>query len=100
MAGVIAIKEGALITARVMSPFGTFPQNTLISGHFFLIKDSVYGRFTEAILPGGEKVPVCLETAGDHRDDLGSKIIPGGKPGSALITTTFHIIWVNSFRSF
>jgi serine/threonine-protein kinase len=57
---VVPVREGP-ITVRLLDGEGGIPEGTLISGQVFVATIGVYMRFTEARLPSGELLPVCLD---------------------------------------
>ncbi len=56
----IPVREGRT-TLRPHGEWKGLPDNTLFFGRFFIGEERVYGRFTEALTPSGERFPVCLE---------------------------------------
>ena len=71
----------------------SFPEGTLLYGQLWTEglkkygEEAVYGRYTEALLPDGRRVPVCMVL----RDETGLEIKnPGSKPGEARLTRTTY----------
>ena len=66
-------------------PSGTLLFGRLWTGPGFQVQwgdDAVLGRYTEAVLPDGRKVPVCIVVGG--QDGRWAKL-PGSKPGAAVL---------------
>jgi serine/threonine-protein kinase len=57
---VAMVREGE-VTVEMLATWGKLPEHTRFRGQAIFGAGRVYGRFTEALLPGGETVPVCLE---------------------------------------
>jgi serine/threonine-protein kinase len=55
-------RSGPLVS-RLTEPEGKAPAGTLLYGRLWVDEKgrAVWGRWTEAEIPGGSKVPVCLE---------------------------------------
>jgi serine/threonine-protein kinase len=80
------------IISRVVHPWakgnGPLPEGTLLYGYFWtegLTKEgdeAILGRYTEALLPDGRRLPVCY-ILGD-RTGLTRKL-PGSKPGKVIL---------------
>jgi serine/threonine-protein kinase len=92
---VIPAKPGP-ITAKNIGPWGLFPDPTLFYGELFIRKNRVYGRFTEARLPNGEVVPICLEMV--ENADLGILPMPGGTAKNPKIVTSVSVVAVSRFH--
>jgi eukaryotic-like serine/threonine-protein kinase len=58
-AELLAVQEGP-VSITLLAPWERMPSKTVISGRLVFGPERVYGRFTEAHLPGGESVPVCF----------------------------------------
>ena len=86
------------VTAYIIGPWGSFPDHTTFSGRLFLGQERVYGRFTEARLPSGETVPVCLQLfwIGDN-PPLGIPMRPGSTATRAIIISS---VWVEAVSRF
>jgi serine/threonine-protein kinase len=91
---VISAKPGP-ITARNIGPWGLFPDPTLFFGELFIRKNRVYGRFTEAQLPNGEVVPICLQMV--ENADLGVPPIPGGTAKNPNVGASVSVEAVSRF---
>jgi hypothetical protein len=80
-------REGKIV-GRVGDPGNDLPEGTLLYGQlwteqiFYRGKDAVYARYTEALLPDGDRFPICLVLA--NRVGLFHKL-PGSKPGEARL---------------
>ena len=84
---VVSIREGTGVVVRVDEPLGTLQTGVLLSGHWTFGK-RVYGRFTEAQVPGGPSYPVCIELwdmGGNGRSGRGLVIEPDSAPGTATV---------------
>ncbi|WP_257449527.1 serine/threonine protein kinase [Archangium lipolyticum] len=92
---VMSAKPGP-ITARNIGPWGGLPDKTMFSGELFIGKERVYGRFTEARLPSGEVVPICLEMY--ENADLGVLPVAGGTARNPNIVTSVSVVVVPSFK--
>ncbi|HZH16905.1 MAG TPA: protein kinase [Archangium sp.] len=62
------------VTAQILVPWGDLPKRLRIDGELFFAKGRLHGRFTQAHLPNGEVVPVCLQlwSLGERSDSPGS----------------------------
>ncbi|HZH78716.1 MAG TPA: hypothetical protein VEY88_21990, partial [Archangium sp.] len=92
--GIVPVKEGPVMTWLV-GPWDPLPNNTPLFGKIFISTNRVYGRFTEAHLPGGEVVPVCMEMMRDG--DLGVPMLEGSTPERALIESSYFVTSVYRF---
>ena len=79
---VAVVREGE-VTVELLGTWGLLPEHTRFKGQVFFGARRVYGRFTQALLPGGETVPVCLEWLSP--DALGIEMEPGGTAKEARI---------------
>jgi serine/threonine-protein kinase len=89
--------QGALTTrlGKVPEPEEYAPR---LYGELLFGKDRVYGRYTELVLPKGERYPVCLQLH-DRRDgQLGMPMAPGSGTGAALILNGAAVKAVNRFE--
>jgi serine/threonine-protein kinase len=74
------------ITSKVVE--GPLPEGTLLYGHFWMEgltkygREAILGRYTEALLPDGRRVPVCIIPG-----DLSGLMVvgEGSKPGEAIL---------------
>ena len=88
--------EGEIISRVVKEPWanGPLPEGTLLYGRLWtegLTKygtEAVLGRYTEALLPDGRRVPICI-VLGDYASGLVMKN-PGSKPGQARLPRELH----------
>ncbi len=92
----IPVSEGYAV-AVVLEELGNQPQRVRVSGNFYFGKDRVYGRFTEALLPNGELVPVCLEMWEEGK--RGAEIMERGpRPDIVEIFSVVDLISVDRFE--
>ncbi|PTL82042.1 serine/threonine-protein kinase [Vitiosangium sp. GDMCC 1.1324] len=57
---IITIRGGP-VSATALDTTGKLPVNSTLSGQLIVGKERVYGRFTEAVTPRGDKFPVCFQ---------------------------------------
>jgi serine/threonine-protein kinase len=95
-ASFITVREGET-TLRLVLDWGKLPGKTLLSGRLIFGDGRVYGRITEAKVPGGETFKVCLEVR-DEEGGRGAIREPGGGPESARIFSTVTVLAVSSFE--
>ncbi|WNG56234.1 protein kinase [Archangium gephyra] len=91
----ILVSKGP-VTAEILPPWGDLPSGILVDGELFFTKGHVYGRFTQAHLPNGEIVPVCLQiwtTKG-----LGIAMEPGSTREKARVSNIMFIQPVSRFE--
>ncbi|HEX8436007.1 hypothetical protein [Archangium sp.] len=95
-------QDGPLI-GRLVQSAGNLPEGTLLHGHLWTgpgiydrdtkeEREAVLGRYTLAILPDGQKRPVCLVLGGhDGRVAKGA----GSKPGAAVLARELPVspVW-------
>jgi len=93
--GVAFVREGP-VTTESIGAWGTLPHATLFTGHVFFGKDRVYARFTQARLPTGEVLPICLEMV--RNADKGIPKEPGSKADVALIDSSVSVVLVRRFE--
>jgi serine/threonine-protein kinase len=94
--GDMGIYRPGPITGKVVyvSDMDLFPNGTLLYGQLWtegLTKrgaEAVYGRYTEALLLDGRRVPVCIVLAGDGTGLL--RKFEGSKPGEAVLSRVVH----------
>ena len=92
---VAVVREGE-VTVEMLGTWGLLPEHTRFRGQVFFGTGRVYGRFTEALLPGGETVPVCLEWLSPNA--LGIEMEPGSTPKEARIWWDPHVSSVSRFH--
>ncbi|WNG44058.1 protein kinase [Archangium minus] len=92
---VAIVREGPITVEQPVS-WGLFPDSTRFMGHVFFGAGRVYGRFTQAILPNGESVPVCLEWLSPN--ELGIKMKPESTAEEAHIIYDPRIQAVSRFH--
>jgi len=91
---LVPAKEGPVL-AQCLGAWGGLPDRTLFSGRLFLGTGRVYGRFTEARLPNGEVVPVCLEMYRNR--DRGVPVAEGSTPERPLMANSASVVPVRRF---
>ncbi|KFA87638.1 serine/threonine protein kinase [Archangium violaceum] len=91
----ILVSEGP-VTAEILPPWGNLPGGILIDGELFFTKGHVYGRFTQAHLPNGEIVPVCLQIRTSK--GLGIAMEPGSTREKARVSNIMSIQPVSRFE--
>lgn len=91
------VKEGDT-TLLLLPDWGSLPQNTLLSGRLIFGDGRVYGRLTEARVPGGATFKVCLEMRDDEKGGRGAIREPDGGSESARIFSTVTVRAVSSFK--
>jgi serine/threonine-protein kinase len=88
----LTVREGDT-TLRTALDWGKLPDNTLLSGRLIFGEGRVYGRFTEAKVPGGETFKVCL----DMYDVEGGR---GAKREPTESARVFSSVFVRAVSSF
>ncbi|HSP78080.1 MAG TPA: serine/threonine-protein kinase [Myxococcaceae bacterium] len=98
--GLVTVREGPT-TAETTREHGQLPAGTELTGWLFIWESRVHGRFTQARLPDGRILPVCM-IAWDDRDRQAG-LGPGrrGTVGSetATISPTMSAKVVQRFES-
>jgi serine/threonine-protein kinase len=89
----LTVREGD-ITIFTFLDWGKLPDDTRLSGRLIFGEGHVYGRFTEAKVPGGETFKVCLELY-DDAFGRGAKQEPGE---SARVFSSVRVRAVSSFE--
>jgi serine/threonine-protein kinase len=80
----IQVREGEIHDLQLGRDWGHMQRGTRLSGRLFFGKDRVYGLFTRAYLPDGERVPICLE-------------LYDGEPGTPMLPrSTSKEIWIGA----
>ena len=92
---VAVIREGE-VTVAMLATWGRLPAHTRFRGQAIFGTGRVYGRFTEALLPGGESVPICLEWV--STSGVGWEMEPGSTAKEARIWWDPRVMSVFSFR--
>ncbi|WP_309893264.1 serine/threonine-protein kinase [Archangium sp.] len=97
----IAVPRGK-VESKLTSGLGKVPEPEeylpRLHGELLFGTDRVYGRYTELVLPKGERYPVCLQLH-DRRDGtLGMPMAPGSGTGAALILNGAAVKAVNRFE--
>ncbi len=96
----ITVHPGQRFTLFINRPFGAFPAPTLYNGELVFGEGRVYGRITQAQIPGGQTYSVCFNMHGhgmapEDRNHLPME--PGSRPGAARIFTS---VWMRAVRHF
>jgi serine/threonine-protein kinase len=92
----ITVREGQT-TLILHFDLGKLPADTLLSGRLIFGDGRVYGRLTEAKVPGGETFKVCLEVR-DKKGGRGAIRKPDGGPESARVWSAVNVRAVGSFE--
>lgn len=95
MTRVAVIREGE-VTVELWTDWGLLPADTRFRGQAIFGTGRVYGRFTEALLPGGERVPICLEWVSPS--GLGREMEPGSTEKEARIRWDPRVQSVSRFH--
>jgi serine/threonine-protein kinase len=90
------VKAGPALVKMMGTNWQGLPENTFFAGQIFTGADRVYGFFTEARLPTGEVVPVCLEMA-DY-EERGMPLEPGSTLERPIIVTSVTLRSVTLFK--
>ncbi len=91
----VPVQEGE-VTAEIIGPWGKFRDRTFFSGRVYFGTDRVYGRFTKAMLPSGEVVPVCLQWW--HELRLGVPMAPQSTRDRTIISSSVTVMRVERFE--
>jgi serine/threonine-protein kinase len=91
----VPVQEGD-VTVWSIGPWGRFPDEITFSGRLYFSRDRVYGRFTQATLPGGETVPVCLQMR--RNQTLGVPLEPESTRNKVFIHVAALVEIVNRFE--
>ena len=100
-ADFVTVREGPGVRLILGQPLGQLKPGTVVTGRFLFGKEYVYGRFTEALSPGGDTYAVCLEAwgIGDHVFVRGlPREREEGGPGTATVTAAPHLKAVERFE--
>jgi eukaryotic-like serine/threonine-protein kinase len=95
--GYIPLQEGD-VTAEIIGRWGGLLDHTIFSGRVVIGQDRVYGRFTEARLPTGERVPVCLQMKTVADPTLGVVMEPGSTATRAIVASSVSVRAVPRFE--
>lgn len=79
---IALVREGE-VSVKLLDKWRRLPVGTVFTGRAIFGTNRVYGRFTQARLPGGETVPVCMALL--SADGLGIKMEPGSTAQEARI---------------
>ncbi|WP_309895108.1 protein kinase domain-containing protein [Archangium sp.] len=64
----LAVREGPGARLTLEQPLGQLGVGTVLTGRLLFGKERVYGRFTQALTPGGDTWSVCLEAWGPGKE--------------------------------
>jgi serine/threonine-protein kinase len=93
---VITVREG-YTELELIGPLGKLPDSTRLLARLVFGNGRVYGRLIEARIPGGGRLPVCLELYGaDLKRGLERE--PDGSPDSARVFSGGSIEAVERFE--
>jgi serine/threonine-protein kinase len=101
--GFFVVREGSGVRLILGEPLGQLKPGTVVTGRLLFAKERVYGRFTEALTPGGDTYTVCLEAWGiSIRQYALVRGLPRrpdeGGPGTATVTASPHLKAVERFE--
>ncbi len=88
------VKEGP-ITAMNNGAWARLPGDTLFFGHIYFGQERLFVRFTQAQLPGGERIPVCLQVINNQK--LGVPLAPGSTRKTVLLFPSVSVETVDRF---
>ncbi|HSP80801.1 MAG TPA: serine/threonine-protein kinase, partial [Myxococcaceae bacterium] len=92
----LAVQEG-YTAVRVIVPMFDLPEDVRLSGELYFGGERVYARFTEARLPDGELVPVCMESWEEGK--RGSEVMErGSDPRTVKIFSVVKVRAVDHFK--
>ncbi|WP_021781344.1 serine/threonine protein kinase [Myxococcus hansupus] len=83
-------EDGPVTGVVDVSDVRGLPEGTLLSGYLWTSGDVAVGRYTEAHLPGGRTVPVCIVLGSKGYMEKG----PDSKPGVAHLNRSFPAYFV------
>lgn len=90
----VVVAEGPA-TARLSSKWGKLPYKTPLYGEYIFRKNHVYGHFTQAQLPNGDLVPVCLELITAKGTGIAKE--PGSTSKKTLVRNFLAVLHVSRF---
>jgi serine/threonine-protein kinase len=88
--GLSTVRKGPGATIILEVGWGVAPPFTELTGELFFADERVYGRFTEAHIPGGDRFPVCAQLRAND-ETLGLPIKGRPAADTALVTQNFHV---------
>ncbi|WP_309896072.1 serine/threonine-protein kinase [Archangium sp.] len=98
----VTVREGTGVRLILGQPLGQLSPGTVVTGRLLFGKERVYGRFTEALTPGGDTYSVCLEAWGGSQEGQLVRGLPRrpdeGGPGTATVTASPHLKPVERFE--
>jgi serine/threonine-protein kinase len=93
----ITVYAGLGVTIRQLGSWERLPIDTEFSGELFFGEERVYGRFTQAHLPNGPTLPVCLILV-NRSNKFGVELEPGSAGDAARIISSERVRVVNRFE--
>jgi serine/threonine-protein kinase len=99
--GFVVVREGPGARLVLHSAWGRLEADTVLTGRLTFGKAQVYGRFTQALTPGGDTWPVCLEAWGAWQGipERGLRRQPDeGGPGNATVIGVPYLKAVERFE--
>jgi eukaryotic-like serine/threonine-protein kinase len=90
---VVQVQEGD-VTVWIADS-GDFPDDTRMSGRIYFDQGRVHGRFTQALYPTGEVIPVCFQLMGL----AGTEMEPGSTSDKVLMSSPVELIAVTGFST-
>ena len=98
------VTPGLVYMVLYRESWGGLPMGTRFKGEVHIQKDRVYLWFTEALAPGKDPVPVCMEVADGNgidgsEDYFGTEIYGPGPRGSVLIPSSTWIVVTDKFHT-
>jgi serine/threonine-protein kinase len=97
----VTVREGPGARLVLGQPLGQLSPGTVVTGRLLFGKEHVYGRFTEALTPGGDTWSVCLEAwgIGEGAFVRGLPRRPDkGGPGTATVSVSLDLKAVERFE--
>ncbi|MFL5356060.1 serine/threonine protein kinase [Archangium sp.] len=92
------VRPGQEATLDAGEHWGKFPSHTLYMGQLLFGEGRVYGHFTRARTPDGRTFSVCLELYDIPNDERGVEMMPGSRPGAAIINFSVDLKAVKRFE--
>ncbi|HSP79300.1 MAG TPA: serine/threonine-protein kinase, partial [Myxococcaceae bacterium] len=93
----IPVQEGP-IRVEFLGPWGKLPEGSFLSGRLIIGPERVYGRFTEAWLPGGERLPVCFALVPTAGGEQGLPIRGTDEQGAVKVFPIARVRPVENFK--
>ncbi|WP_244224371.1 serine/threonine protein kinase [Corallococcus sicarius] len=93
----IPVQEGRSPPVRIPLGMGKLPQQTVVLGT--LIRgEYLFGRFTEARTPKGERYPICMEMLNGSGVEHGMPLLEGSTDDQVIIRSTVYLRAVDHFE--